>query len=289
MSRGVGGRRSAPTQQPLAAPTQPYQQADQPHAEAEVEEVGGLASGVAASNKPSIPSIQQMHAQAAMTASLGLVHSKYYSDTMVDSISGFHYNPAGEVTSAPPIPGSTAPPIIFHWDEPTEDLGPLLLKYLLSYAGVLLVCGLTAGFFPTAYVAPLCFATFFGGMFLPVFHLIPWQDEDADDAVWLLILSLVFGPAVGLVIYTVICLLRQEANVSVLALLGVALFSRGVMELSAGHGFSMMILNPPWITPPPATNPEDSISLPANIFTSWTSLLAMAGWYIANVFHKADE
>ena len=257
--------------------------------EPEHEEAGGLAAGVAASNKPVIPSIQAMHAQAAMNNTMGLNVSKYYGDMMVDTIAGTTYNASGEVSSAAPIPGATAPPIIFHWDEPTQNLGPLLAKYIGSFIGVLLVCGLVAGFLPDAYVAPLCFATFLGGMLLPVCRLIPWQDEDSDDVVWLLILSLVFGPAIGLVIYGVVCALRQEANVSVFALLGVAFVSRVIIELCAQHGFAMVMVNPPWVQPPAAATPELSMSLVASIFTSWTSLLAMAGWYIANVFHKADE
>jgi hypothetical protein len=233
-----------------------------------------------------------MNLHAALSGSNGLVQSKYYSGQMVDTISGTQYDAAsGSVTSAPPLPGqsATAPPIIFHWDEPTENVGPLFVKYLLSFLLVLAVGGLTAGLLPYAWVAPLGIATFLGGMMLPVFRIIPWQDEDSDDAVWLLLLLLVLGPAVGLVSYCVICLIRQEWNSSVLGCLGVALVARIVMELCAQHGFSLSMVNVPWVQPPPAANPDDSVSLQANIFISYTSLLAMAGWYVANVFHKADE
>lgn len=260
------------------------------YSEAEHEEPVGLAYGVSASNKPKMASVADLHIQAALSGSSGLAKSKYYDGQVVDAISGMQYDAStGKVTSAPPIPGSTGPPIIFHWDEPQDDIGPLLLKFLLTFAGILLVCGLTAGFLPDAFVAPLCIATFLGGMLLPVFRLIPWQDEDSDDAVFLLVLLLVFGPAIGLVCYGVICLIRQDANVSVIACLAVAFATRVIIELSAQHGFSMVMLSPPWVTPPAGPTPEQTTSLVANIFTSWTSLLAMVGWYVANIFHKADE
>jgi hypothetical protein len=260
------------------------------YSEIEHDEQVGLAHGMAASNRPIIPSVADLHIQAALSSTAGLVQSKYYQGQMVDATSQTMYDSmSGKVTSAPPIPGSTGPPIIFHWDEPQEDIGPLLLKFLGSFAGVLVVCGLIAGLAPEAYYVPLIIATFMGGMLLPVFRLIPWQDEDSDDAVILLMLLLIFGPAIGLVIYGAICLLRQEANVSVIACLAVAFVTRVVMELSAQHGFSMVMLNPPWVAPPTAAAAEQTTSLAANIFISWTSLLAMVGWYAANIFHKADE
>ncbi len=258
--------------------------------ETEYDEPVGLARGVAASNRPVIPSVADLHVRAALSSTAGLVQSKYYQGQMVDATSQTMYDAAtGKVTSAAPIPGSTGPPIIFHWDEPQDDIGPLLIKFLLSFAGILLVCGVTAGFLPDAFIAPLCIATFLGGMLLPVFRLIPWQDEDSDDAVYLLMLLLIFGPAIGLVIYGVVCALRQEANISVIACLAVAFVTRVIMELSAGHGFSMVMLYPPWVVSSSIAASEQTTSIVANIFTSWTSLLSMAGWYIANVFHKADE
>lgn len=258
--------------------------------ETEHEESVGLAHGVSASNRPVIPSVADLHIQAALSSTSGLVQSKYYQGQVVDATSQMMYDSAsGRVTSAPPIPGSTGPPIIFHWDEPQDDIGPLLLKFVASFVGILVVCGVTAGFLPDAYVAPLCIATFLGGMLLPVFRLIPWQDEDSDDAIYLLMLLLIFGPAIGIVIYGAICLLRQEANISVIACLVVAFVTRVIMELSAQHGFSMVMLNPPWVAPPSAAAAEQTSSLVSTIFTSWTSLLAMVGWYVANVFHKADE
>ena len=276
---------SMPAAQRPAAPSRQPQ-----NLEPDSEEKYGLAHGQAVSNRPVIPSVADLHIRAAQSSTNSLVQSKYYQGQLVDATSQTMYDAAsGRVTSAPPIPGSTGPPIIFHWDEPQDDIGPLVVKFLASFGGILLVCGLIAGFLPDAFVAPLCIATFMGGMLLPVFRLIPWQDEDSDDAVYLLLLLLVFGPAIGLVIYGAICLLRQEANVSVIACLSVAFVTRIVLELSAQHGFTMVMLNPPWVAPPTAGAMEQTTSLVANIFTSWTSLLAMAGWYVANIFHKEDE
>jgi hypothetical protein len=260
--------------------------------EPEPEEVVGLASGVSASARPNMPSSADMHIQAALSGTNGMVQSKYYSGQMVDTISGTQYDAAtGAVTSAAqPAPAAgNAQDIIFHWDDPDEAAAPMLGKFASIFVMVLVVCGLVANFLPDAWVAPLCISTFLGGMLLPVFRVIPWQDEDSDDAVILLLLTLTMGPAVGLACYCVICLIRQEWNSSAIGCMGVAVVSRIVMELCAKHGFSLPMVNVPWVQPPPAATPEESVSLPANIMICYTALLAMAGWYIANVFHKADE
>lgn len=232
---------------------------------------------------------------AAAMNSGAMVQSKYYSGHMVDTIAGVTYDPrSGTVTSGvgnTPYKsnGGNGTDIIFHWDEPAEPMAPRFLKFLLSFMGVLLAAGLCAGFLPEAFVAPLCLAGFVGGMLLPVFKLVPWQDEDSDDAVWLFVLLLVFGPAIGIVIYGAVALVRQEFNIVVLACMGVALLTRIVVEVAAQRGFHMGIVNPPWVAPPAAANPEETPSFVASIFTSWTSLLVMVGWYVANVFHKEDE
>ncbi len=286
-------REAAPESAPSSWTSDRRSPRQQARMEQEAVESVGLAAGVSANSRPSMLSNSEMQLKTALSGSSGMVQSKYYDGHMVDTIAGVQYNGStGAVASAPTTTSggnTSAPAIVFHWDEPQEKTVPQLPKYLLSFTGILVICGLLAWAFPTAFAAPICIATFLGGMLLPVFRVIPWQDDDADDAVLLLVLLLVFGPAIGLVIYGFVCLARQDAAVSVIGCLSVALAGRVVIELAAMRGFNTAMFNVPWVTPPSGATPELSTSLVTNIFTSWTSLFAMAGWYVANVFHKADE
>ena len=226
--------------------------------------------------------------------------SKYYNGQVVDAVSGTHYDAAtGHVTSAPGVAPPTKPgEIVFNWDD-APPLSRQMPRYLAAFGGILVLAAIVAGLIPGAYVAPLCLAIFAGAMLLPIFKIVPWQDEDSSDAIWLAVLSLVFGPAIGLIIYGVVCAMRQDFVPAVFGCMLVALVTRvtllGAIMLfnpSAAHDMHltlMQALNPPWIISVTGEDGSSTVYDWGLLFTNWTPLLAMVGWFVANVFHKEDE
>ena len=72
-------------------------------------------------------------------------------------------------------------------------------------------------------------------MLMPVMRVVPWQDEDSDDVLIYLLLTLIFGPAISLVVYGVLAAMRQSFNPAVFGMLGVTLLARVVTALAAGQ------------------------------------------------------
>lgn len=163
----------------------------------------------------------------------------------------------------------------------------LLLGYLGVFAVILLVMGALCYIKPNLYVAPMLITMFVGTLLLPVMRVTPWVEEDADDLVWFIALTLLFGPLVGFVIYAVVFLARQGGNPSVLGGMAVTALARTVAE-AAAHGTAIL----PHLFQ--ATSPFNGLShidaeLVKTLLLNWAGFLSIAGWYAATVFHKADE
>ncbi len=211
--------------------------------------------------------------------------SKYYPGQMVEPVSGTHYDSeTGLPTHVQPHPnGATSAQhqqVVLHWDNaPATTDANRVLRFVGVFAAILALAGLVAYAFSSIYVVPLVIAMFLGGLLMPVMRVVPWADEDADDAFLFLLLTLVGGPLVALVVYGVIALMRQNANPAILGGLTVALAARVVVDVCAGV-FALGHLNPfaqvghfDW----------------RMLLINWAGLMTMAGWYAASVFHKLDE
>ena len=175
-------------------------------------------------------------------------------------------------------------------DAALADGGPTPMELLTRYAGVfaliLLGVGLLSFAVKSFYIVPMVIAMFAGGMLLPILHVTPWADEDSDDLVWFVLLTLLFGPVVSLIIFGMVALVRQEFNPSILGCFIVAGLTRIVGELaSGGVGIPHLIS---------ATSPFGSLGhidahLVEMLLLNWAGFAALAGWYAAGSFHKEDE
>lgn len=175
-------------------------------------------------------------------------------------------------------------------DAALADDGPTPMELLTRYAGVfaliLLGVGLLSFVVKSFYIVPMVIAMFAGGMLLPILHVTPWADEDSDDLVWFVLLTLLFGPVVSLIIFGMVALVRQEFNPSILGCFIVAGLARVVGELaSGGVGIPHLIS---------ATSPFGSLGhidahLVEMLLLNWAGFAALAGWYAAGSFHKEDE
>lgn len=272
----MGGAKAAIPETVNTATTAPAARMGMPVVEGEA---GGLADGIAAPSRATSPAdnVPQM-------GTFTPAKSKYYSDQVIDPVSGTHYDAAtGKATTATsaettPKSGKTDD-IELKWDKPEMSMGEALGKFFGIFAVVLVVATGLTYLASGALIVSLIVANFIGGLLLPVFGIVPWQDEDSDDAVLLFVLSLVFGPVVSLIIYAGLTAMRQSGNAAVMGCLGVSALSHLVIRGLTGnlHGFMSLM-------PFPTTGYSATI-----MFLNWTGLFAMVGWFVGNVFHKFDE
>jgi hypothetical protein len=271
----MGGAKAAVPETVNASVTAPAARMGMPVVEGEA---GGLADGIAApTNAPTPSNVPQL-------GTFTPAKSKYYSGQVIDPVSGTHYDSetgkATTATSAETTPNvAKTEDIVLNWDKPEVTMSAVLGKFLGVFAIVLAVAVGIASLAPTATVVALIVANFVGGLLLPVFGIVPWQDEDSDDAILMFLLSLMFGPVVSLIIYGGLTAIRQDGNAAVVGVLAVGALSHLVIRGLTGQIGSFMAL-----MPFPTAGYSVSIML-----LNWTGLFAMIGWFVANVFHKFDE
>jgi hypothetical protein len=267
-------RMATPAPAPLHAPLLPEEE----------EETGGLADGIAAGRHPPVRPTG-IPAMGTFTAA----NSKYYTGQVIDPLSGTHYDSAtGQATSV--TPQQKGADIVFQWDDPVST--PRLIgRFALAFVGILAIMGTLVHFLPDYAAFPLVVALFGAGLLLPVMRAVPFQSDDSDDLVWFLLLTLLFGPGIGLLIYSVKAALLRDMNIAVLGLLAVSFLGYLVFQMAApiapltpdtGEGiFSIMKLAPPWTQ-------AGRYGYAAMLY-NWAGMFAMAGWFLGNVFRKLDE
>jgi len=244
-----------------------------------------LAAGQAANRKP----LERPTGIPAM-GSFTPAKSKYYQDQVVDPMSGNHYDSVSGQATSPTVSHQRAEEIVLNWDDPVST--PRLIgRFALAFVGILIALASLVHLVPDYAAIPLVIAMFGAGLLLPVMRAVPFHSEDADDVVWFVLLTLLFGPAIGLLIYSIKAFLLRDMNIAVLGLLTVSFLGYVVFQFAApfvpvtpdaNEGFfNLMKLAPPW-------SQVTRYGYTALLY-NWGGLVAMVGWMIGNVFHKLDE
>ena len=238
-----------------------------------VVEPGGLADGMAAQRR--VVSAAEMRLPAM--GSVGTEQSKYYAGQVVDATSGTHYDAAsGRPTDSPHARKESE--IDIEWD-PVTSMATLVARYLCAFAGVVAIACLLAHAYKEYYVFTLIAAMFGAGLLLPIMEVVPKQRDDSDD-VWIFVgLTMVFGPTIGLIIYTVIGLLRQSANPAVIGCFVICIVLQIAVYLAASP--TLLLFGPPWV--------QTSSFNVLQLLINWCGVAALAGWASANIFHRFDE
>ena len=238
----------------------------------EKQEEFGLAAGYA---KPvERPSAETLDLDALKAAVPTAQMSKYYAGKTVEETTGIGMGDSTAPRAAPPRPAKTEP----EFDALEIPAATLWMRFAGAMLGVLLVAGILAYALRPNMLLPVILANFAGGMLLPLMRVAPWQDEDSDDAIFLFLLTLIFGPLVSLIIYGVIGMIKQMANPAVWGCFLVGALTRIVVEIASGQP----VLQP---LTPLQLHPFNFIAL----VTQWGSLFGLAGWFVANTFHKLHE
>ena len=252
--------------------------------EEEVGESGGLADGIAAGKRP-ITRTVGVPALGTFTPA----NSKYYAGQVVDPSSGTHYDSAtGRTTSG--TSQQKTDDIVLQWDDPTST--PLHIgRFAMAFAGLMVAMAALTHIVSDYAAVALAVAMFAAGILLPVMRAVPFQSEDSDDIVWFVLLTLLFGPGIGLLIYSVKAFLLRDMNIAVLGLLTVSFLGYLVFQFATPFApatpgvtegfFNVMKLAPPWT--------QVSRYGYTAVLYNWAGLVAMIGWFVGNVFHKLDE
>jgi hypothetical protein len=278
-----GARASTQTATPVSRAGVAARPAPTPLVE-EVEETGGLADGIAAAKRP----IERTSGVPAM-GTFTPTNSKYYTGQVVDPASGNHYDSAtGKTTSTPSR--SRPEDVVLVWDDPASTPRHIS-RFALAFVGLLVAMAVLIHLLPAYAAVPLIACLFAAGLLLPVMRAVPFQSDDSEDLVWFVLLTLIFGPGIGLLIYSIKAFLLRDMNLAVLGLLIVSFASYLVFQLSAplapttpnlSEGFfNVMKLAPPWTQ-------VGRYGFAALLY-NWTGIVAMVGWFVGNVFKKLDE
>ena len=255
----------------------------------EEEEAGGLASGNSA---PRGMSTSSSGANGSGGSAAAAVHapqlgtfnaqkSKYYADQVIDTVSGTHYDAAsGRPTNVRKGP---EPDVILNWDDaPSEPTTSKITRFILVYAAILATVGVfTFAFKPTA-IALMCLGLFSAGLLAPVMRAVPWQRDDSDDVIWYALFTVIFGPAIGLIIYGVMGLMKQGVNMAMVGCFLITLTMHIIIYLALSPIYLIQFV-------PPLLQPGGTLHLNLLLVNAGTGLLTLAGWYFANFFHKLDE
>lgn len=247
----------------------------------------GLAGGNVAARRPA-----ERPAGVPALGTFTAANSKYYTGQVIDPASGTHYDSAtGQATSTT---GPQKPEeIVLHWDDETNPVGTTqqIGRFALAFLGLMLAMAGLTHLVPDYAAVPLLVAMFAAGILLPVMKAVPYQSDDSDDLVWLILLTCIFGPGIGLLIYGIKGVLLRDMNMAVLGLLTVSFLGYVVFQCvaplppvtpDAGESFfNFMKLAPPWS--------QVTRYGYAALFYNWVAIVAMVGWFVGNVFHKLDE
>jgi hypothetical protein len=207
---------------------------------------------------------------APQMGSFQAAKSKYYSDQVVDPVSGAHYDSeSGQTTDAPAVPRETVDTNDF------TQLGIYAVVFIVLLVGVYVIGGLVGRASIGGYFAVLAIASLIAGVLLPILRVAPWPKDDSEDVGWAMGLIPLFGPFAGTMGYGVLGVVRQDVNPAIVGVFVTSLLIRIVLDLATGHSFSKMV----------PFSEMTGIVLGAQVMP----FVTLIGWYASEIFHKPDE
>ena len=245
------------------------------------EDSGGLASGMTAPRSGSTTAtMTDLHVPQLGTFTAA--KSKYYQDQVIDPASGTHYDSAsGNPTNLNGV--SKAGDIQLHWDDdPQIPQSRYVSRFLFVFTCILVSVGVFSfAFRPSTYVL-MTMGLIASGLLMPIMRAAPWQRDDSDDLIWYLLFTIVFGPFIGLIFYSVMSLLRQSVNQAMIGCFLITILTLMTVFVSAGGAATGVLFGPPWLQ-------SGGVDMAKVLINGLTGLLPIFGWFLANFFHKLDE
>jgi hypothetical protein len=196
--------------------------------------------------------------------------SRYYSDQVVDPVSGAHYNAdTGATTDTPVEVKETVE--TNDWVQLGIYSGVFAVLLVAVYiVGTSVIRGSVAGYFTV-----LAISSFLAGILLPILRVAPWPKDDSEDVGWAMGIIPLFGPFAGTMGYGVLGVVRQDVNPAILGVFITSLLLRVVLDLATGHSLDRMV----------PFRELSGLVLGAQVMP----FVTLAGWYSSEMFHKPDE
>jgi hypothetical protein len=196
--------------------------------------------------------------------------SKYYSEQVIDPVSGAHYDAdTGKSTDSAVVPKETVE------SNDWTQLGIYSLVFVVLLVAVYAIGSSAIRGSVGGYFAVLGLASFLSGILMPVMRVVPWPKDDSEDVGWAMGLIPLFGPFAGTMGYGVLGVVRQDVNPAILGVFITSLLLRITLDAATGHGFAKMV----------PFSEMSGLVLGAQVMPFVTLL----GWYASEVFHKPDE
>jgi len=220
--------------------------------------------------KPDSPNGAGLPKVAPQIGSFQASKSKYYSDQVVDPLSGAHYDAdSGQTTDAP---------VVLKERVDTNDwtqLGIYSAVFVVLLIGVYLIGSLIGRASAGGYFAVLALSSLIAGILLPILRVAPWPKDDSEDVGWAMGLIPLFGPFAGTMGYGVLGVVRQDVNPAIVGVFVTSLFIRIVLDIATGHSFAKMV---------PFSEMSGMV-----LGAQMMPFVTLIGWYASEVFHKTDE
>ena len=157
-------------------------------------------------------------------------------------------------------------------------MSTLVARYLCAFAVLVGITCLIAHAYKEFYPIVLLASLLVAGVLLPIMEVVPKQRDDSDD-MWIFVgLVMGFGPAIGLIMYAVVGLMRQSANPAVVGCFIVSSMLQFAIYIVASP--TLLLFGPPWV--------QQGFDVRV-LLVNWCSVASIAGWALANIFHKFDE
>ncbi len=199
--------------------------------------------------------------------------SKYYSDKVMDPVSGAHY----DADTGKTVEQEVEPTEIEEIDLPRQLV--INITFLVVLAGIAAVIAHAS---PSLYLVLLGVSNLGAGMMMPLLRTVPFAEDDSGDLGWFLGLTLILGPFVGGITYAFVGMARGgDWNPGIVGLYISYLVLRFALDIGSGHlfvaGTSRLAIMP--------FSSFDGVTIAAQAMI----FLTLAGWYAAYIFHKPDE
>jgi hypothetical protein len=205
--------------------------------------------------------------------------SKYYSDKVIDPVSGAHYDAdTGKAEERPEFVGAPV-----RNEEFVSELrvAAVFLGILIVVTGVL--AGIAYGA-PGAHLALLAAGNFLAGLAMTAgpYKVAPYLSEESEDMGLALPFMLILGPIVGGAAYIIKMIIAQGGNPAFLGMFISYFILRVPLDLAAGAPLVFKSFLP-FTSPPQGSDWAHHL---AGLYCVFAGFL---GWMCADSFRKPDE
>jgi hypothetical protein len=224
---------------------------------------------------PGAPQLGQFQAQK----------SKYYTDKVLDPISGTHYDVDTGDAETTPLP--------IEVEEALEKKDQY--RQVGIYTGALIAAAAAGAFavsaMPAWYLLFLAVLNIGAGFALPLLRVVGFRYDDDDDVFVAGALFLILGPYVGTIAYILLTVMRGGGNPALIAIGLSSAVIRIPMDMARGLSFfqcfqSLFVFTPPVVLQSAGTSASPDWA--THVASHLMIFACLAAWFFADMFRQPD-